>query len=107
MSQLYIKRLSPYLKSNSPTFLVVEKGNNASLICFLKRIYKMAIGTVKWFNTKKGFGFIAPEDGGDDVFVHISAVQKSGIGFLNENDKVSYEIISEKGKKAASNLKKI
>ncbi|MDR2902153.1 MAG: cold-shock protein [Lactobacillales bacterium] len=67
----------------------------------------MAIGTVKWFNTKKGFGFIAPEDGGDDVFVHISAVQKSGIGFLNENDKVSYEIISEKGKKAASNLKKI
>lgn len=67
----------------------------------------MANGTVKWFNPIKGFGFITPENGSTDVFVHISAVEKSGIRFLNENDKVSYDIVSEKGKSSAANLKKI
>ncbi len=67
----------------------------------------MANGTVKWFNPTKGFGFIAPDNGGADVFVHISAVEKSGIRNLNENDKVSYDIVSEKGKSSAANLKKI
>ena len=67
----------------------------------------MANGTVKWFNPTKGFGFITPENGGADVFVHISAVEKAGMKYLNENDKISYEIVSEKGKSSASNLKKI
>ena len=66
----------------------------------------MANGTVKWFNSKKGFGFITPEQGGPEVFVHISAVEKSGLGTLNENDKISYDVVSEKGKNAATNLKK-
>ncbi|MFV0627330.1 MAG: cold-shock protein [Alphaproteobacteria bacterium] len=67
----------------------------------------MATGTVKWFNNKKGFGFIQPDDGGADVFVHVSAVQKAGLRTLFENDKISYELISEKGKTSAGNLKKI
>ena len=67
----------------------------------------MAKGTVKWFNPTKGFGFIAPEEGGADVFVHISAVEKAGLRGLNENDKVSYDVVSEKGKSAAANIKKI
>lgn len=67
----------------------------------------MANGTVKWFNPTKGFGFITPENGNEDVFVHISALEKANIRYLNENDKVSYDIVSEKGKNAAANLKKI
>ncbi len=65
----------------------------------------MAIGTVKWFNTTKGFGFIQPESGGKDVFVHITAVQAAGLNSLNENQRVSYDVVSERGKEAASNLK--
>jgi len=64
----------------------------------------MATGTVKWFNTNKGYGFIAPEDGGKDVFVHISALQAAGIRALNENDKVSYDIEDKNGKTSAVNL---
>jgi CspA family cold shock protein len=64
----------------------------------------MAIGTVKWFNPTKGFGFIAPESGESDVFVHISAVEKAGLGTLTEGQRVSYEVVSERGKKAAGNL---
>lgn len=64
----------------------------------------MATGTVKWFNTEKGFGFICPDDGGKDVFVHISAVQQSGLQGLNENQKVSFEVIESRGKEAASNI---
>ncbi len=65
----------------------------------------MAVGTVKWFNATKGFGFIQPEDGGSDVFVHISAVEAAGLRSLNENDRVSYDVVNERGKNAASNLK--
>ena len=65
----------------------------------------MATGTVKWFNPTKGFGFIQPENGGNDVFVHISAVEKAGLRTLNENDMVSYDLITEKGKTSAGNLK--
>ena len=65
----------------------------------------MAIGTVKFFNTTKGFGFIAPEEGGNDVFVHISAVEKAGLGTLNEGQRVSYEVVTERGKAAAGDLK--
>ena len=67
----------------------------------------MATGTVKWFNAQKGFGFIAPDDGGSDAFVHISAVERSGIGSLNEGQKVEYELVSDRksGKMSAENLK--
>ena len=65
----------------------------------------MATGTVKWFNPTKGFGFIQPEDGGNDVFVHISAVERAGLGTLNEGQRISYEVVTERGKQAADNLK--
>ncbi len=65
----------------------------------------MATGTVKWFNTQKGYGFIQPDDGGKDVFVHISAVQRAGLQSLNEGQKVSFDVATERGKAAAANLK--
>ncbi len=65
----------------------------------------MATGTVKWFNPAKGFGFIQPQDGGKDVFVHITAVQAAGLQSLNENQKVTYEVVTERGKQAAANLR--
>ncbi len=65
----------------------------------------MATGTVKWFNATKGFGFIAPDGGGKDVFCHISAVERAGLNSLNEGQKISYEVVSERGKQAAANLK--
>ncbi len=64
----------------------------------------MATGIVKWFNSTKGYGFIAPDDGGADVFVHISAVEKAGLRGLNEGQKLSYEIATNRGKEAAANL---
>jgi len=64
----------------------------------------MATGTVKWFNPTKGFGFIEPDEGGKDVFVHISAVQRAGMESLNEGQKVSYEIASDRGRTFADNL---
>jgi cold shock protein len=64
----------------------------------------MAVGTVKWFNAQKGFGFIQPSDGAKDVFVHISAVERAGLGTLNEGQKVKYDVVSERGKNAADNL---
>ena len=65
------------------------------------------IGTVKWFNAAKGFGFIQPDDGGKDVFVHISAVERAGLRDLNEGQKVAYEIVADKrtGRSSAGNLK--
>jgi CspA family cold shock protein len=66
----------------------------------------MQIGTVKWFNGQKGFGFIQPEDGGNDVFVHISAVERAGLGSLHEGQKIGFELERDKrsGKMAAGNL---
>ena len=64
----------------------------------------MATGTVKFFNSQKGYGFIAPTDGSRDVFVHISAVEKAGMRTLMEGQKVSFEIVTERGKQAAANL---
>jgi CspA family cold shock protein len=68
---------------------------------------KMATGTVKWFNATKGFGFIQPDDGGTDVFVHISAVERAGMGSLNEGQKLSFEakVDSQRGKTSAENLR--
>jgi CspA family cold shock protein len=65
----------------------------------------MATGTVKWFNTTKGYGFIMPQEGGKDVFVHITAVQAAGLRGLDEGQQVSYEVAMERGKAAATNLK--
>jgi cold shock protein len=65
----------------------------------------MATGTVKWFNASKGFGFIQPDSGGKDVFVHISAVERAGLQGLHEGQKISYDVQSERGKEAATNLK--
>lgn len=64
----------------------------------------MANGTVKWFNTTKGYGFIEPEDGTKDVFVHISALQRAGIRQLNDGQKVSFELTTSKGKTSADNI---
>jgi cold shock protein len=65
----------------------------------------MATGVVKWFNPTKGFGFIQPDQGGSDVFVHISALERAGLSTLNEGQKVSYELATNKGKTSAANLK--
>jgi CspA family cold shock protein len=65
----------------------------------------MATGTVKFFNTQKGFGFIQPDDGSKDVFVHITAVERAGMGTLNEGQKISYDVVNERGKDAAGNLR--
>jgi CspA family cold shock protein len=73
---------------------------------FARKDTKMATGTVKWFNPDKGFGFIQPAEGGPDVFVHISAVERAGLRSLNEGQKVSYELVADKrtGKSSAGNL---
>jgi CspA family cold shock protein len=69
----------------------------------------MATGTVKWFNTQKGFGFIQPDDGGKDAFVHISAVERAGLGDLREGQKVGFELVGDRrsGKMSAENLKSL
>ena len=69
----------------------------------------MAVGTVKFFNTQKGFGFITPSDGSRDVFVHISAVERAGMSTLNEGQKVSYEMVADRrtGKTSADNLRAV
>lgn len=69
----------------------------------------MPVGTVKWFNSTKGYGFIQPEAGGPDVFVHISAVERAGMGTLNDGQKVTYEVHNDpkRGKSSAENLKAV
>jgi CspA family cold shock protein len=65
----------------------------------------VATGTVKWFNPTKGYGFIQPQGGGKDVFVHISAVERAGLSSLNEGQQVEYEVVANRGKESAENLK--
>jgi cold shock protein len=69
----------------------------------------MTTGTVKWFNSQKGFGFIQPDNGGSDAFVHISAVERAGLGMLSEGQKVEFDLVADRrsGKMSADNLKKV
>ena len=67
----------------------------------------MPTGTVKWFNTTKGYGFIEPDDGGKDIFVHISQVQRSGMTEVTEGQKLSYELVEDRGKTSAGNLQSV
>jgi cold shock protein len=77
----------------------------AVAIMGMRREAAMATGTVKWFNPTKGYGFIQPQGGGKDVFVHISAVERAGLSTLNEGQMVEFEIVSNRGKESADNLK--
>lgn len=67
----------------------------------------MATGKVKWFNATKGFGFIEPEGGGKDCFVHVSAVERAGMSGLREGQRITYDVVTERGKQAAANLKAV
>jgi CspA family cold shock protein len=82
--------------------------NFARLDCgpLLSNEETMATGTVKWFNNVKGYGFIQPDSGGKDVFVHISAVERAGLNSLQEGEKISYDVVNERGKDSAGNLKR-
>ncbi len=71
----------------------------------LRTSNNMASGIVKWFNAQKGYGFIQPSDGGKDVFVHVTAVERSGLGHLVEGQKISYDLATDRGKTSAANLK--
>ena len=80
----------------------------SGVLRYLRKSYleqTMAKGTVKWFNSQKGYGFIQPQSGGKDVFVHISAVERAGLSGLNEGQVIEYEEVSNKGKTSAENLK--
>jgi CspA family cold shock protein len=91
------------LSSRLPT--VLEPLQSRGIVQAEQRVRAMAVGTVKWFNAKKGYGFIQPQGGGKDVFVHISAVERAGQSNLNEGQRVEYEEVSNKGKTSAENLK--
>ena len=83
---------------------------SAAIAALLQRLYlqresDVATGKVKWFNATKGYGFIQPDSGGKDVFVHISAVERAGLSSLNEGAKVTFDIVSNRGKEAAENLR--
>jgi CspA family cold shock protein len=90
------RRVLPY-----PTHISAIYCNN----CFFQGECNVATGIVKWFNATKGFGFIQPDNGGKDVFVHISAVEKAGFTSLAEGAKVSFEVIANRGKESAENLR--
>ena len=86
-------------------FLFAESCHHHFVFSDLMGRVDVATGTVKWFNPTKGYGFIQPDTGGKDVFVHISAVEKAGLSSLNEGAKVSYEEMSNRGKTSAENLR--
>ena len=93
--------------NHTPVVPFYPCGRRAAGLKFRSDDEIMATGTVKWFNTTKGYGFIVPQDGGKDVFVHITAVQSAGLRGLNEGQKVTFDIAMERGKAAAINLKAV
>lgn len=88
-----------------PILSLVKVARSRFIPIFKQEETGVATGTVKWFNGQKGYGFIQPDNGGKDVFVHISAVEKAGLSGLNEGQKVSYEEVANKGKTSAENLR--
>lgn len=100
-------RLIPNFSAHSTAGLAVRRGGQH--IYVVKGYLPMATGTVKWFNATKGFGFIQPDKGGADAFVHISAVERAGLDGLREGQKVEYELVADRrsGKTAAENLKAV
>ena len=97
-------RLSPKTSLFSDKVRAMVVWASCTRVRFLKEA-NMAQGTVKWFNAQKGFGFIQPDSGDADVFVHISAVEGAGMRGLNEGQKITFDITSERGKNSATNLK--
>jgi cold shock protein len=94
-----------HLGSRRRVFYCLAPRDRSKVVAvFQKGSADVATGTVKWFNATKGYGFIQPDNGGKDVFVHISAVERAGLSSLNEGAKVSYDIISDRGKESAGNL---
>jgi CspA family cold shock protein len=97
-------------KTNAPstTGVPLPSGTRVSISTFVKGI-PMTTGTVKWFNATKGFGFIQPDNGGKDAFVHISAIERAGLGTLSEGQKVEFELVTDRrsGKQSADNLKAV
>jgi CspA family cold shock protein len=81
-----------------------ESGKPGKLLVFCKKVANMALGTVKWFNDSKGFGFITPDDGSEDLFAHFSAINMNGFKTLKEGDKVSFEVVQGPKGKQASNI---
>src|ERR1700744_448766 len=105
---LSLLRSSDPVSSLSKFGVARPHGIVRAMVVHLSRGKLMATGTVKWFNTQKGYGFIQPDDGSKDVFVHISAVERSGIGGLKEGQKLSYEVQrGQQGKTSAENLKAV
>jgi CspA family cold shock protein len=87
----------------------IERPHSRAVIYTLLKETVMSQGTVKWFNGQKGFGFIQPDDGGKDVFVHISAVERAGMSSLNEGQKITYDLVADRktGKSSADNLRTV
>jgi CspA family cold shock protein len=93
------------LKIKLGGFLLAGRSDHRSIAAIFARESAMASGTVKWFNGQKGYGFIQPDGGGRDVFVHISAVEKAGMDGLPDGAKITYDMISDRGKESAGNLR--
>jgi len=100
---LWLHRVPEHLQTHA--FRQIARYHTRTACGTSIKITIMTIGTVKFFNATKGFGFIQPENGEKDVFVHISAVEQAGMGTLAEGQRVSFDVVTERGKLAASNLK--
>jgi cold shock protein len=101
LAQLPVLGRSQVIYQNSDTCIAHARNHSNAE----RKETTMATGTVKWFNPTKGYGFIQPQGGGKDVFVHISAVERAGLSTLNEGQTVQYEVVSNRGKESAENLK--